>query len=86
MESAHAPPNPLSYEPACAKCAALRADVLKMLRRSGYPPLRNVDCEVERGTIVLHGVVPTYHLKQVVQALVLKMGEARTVRNLVEVH
>jgi osmotically-inducible protein OsmY len=85
MDSPHAPSNPPSFKPACAKCAAVRADVLQTLRRSGYPPLRNVECEVKGQTIVLHGVVPTYHLKQLVQTLALKVDEVRTVQNLIEV-
>lgn len=83
MESAEASREPNKRR--CAKCAKLRADVLQMLRRSGYPPLRSVDCEVHGKTVVLHGVVPTYHMKQLVQTLVFKLGKVHAVRNLVEV-
>lgn len=85
MEPPATPRSRSPDPPKCAKCAALRADVLQSLRRSGYPPLWNIDCQVDGKTIVLHGVVPTYHLKQVVQTLVLRMGKSRSVRNLIEV-
>jgi osmotically-inducible protein OsmY len=43
--------------------------VAARLRRSGYPFLRAVKCEVYEGVTVLSGTVPTFHLKQVAQAL-----------------
>ncbi len=43
--------------------------VAARLRRSGYPYLRGVKCEVREGVAVLSGTVPTFHLKQMAQAL-----------------
>ena len=38
--------------------------VAARLRRSGYPFLRSVKCEVCDGVIVIFGEVPTFHLSQ----------------------
>lgn len=43
--------------------------VAARLRRSGYPFLRSIKCEVCGGVTVLSGEVPTFHLKQLAQAL-----------------
>ena len=43
--------------------------VAARLRRSGYPYLRGVKCEVREGVAVLSGTVPTFYLKQMAQAL-----------------
>jgi osmotically-inducible protein OsmY len=43
--------------------------VAARLRRSGYPFLRAISCQVHDGVTVLSGTVPTFHLKQLAQAL-----------------
>ncbi len=43
--------------------------IANRLRRSGYPFLRGVKCEVCDGVTILSGIVPTFHLKQVAQEL-----------------
>jgi hypothetical protein len=39
------------------------------LRRSGYPVLLGIQCEMCEGALVLVGTVPTFHLKQIAQEL-----------------
>jgi osmotically-inducible protein OsmY len=39
------------------------------LRRSGYPVLLGIHCEMREGVLVLVGTVPTFHLKQIAQEL-----------------
>lgn len=41
----------------------------QQLARSSYGSIRQLHCHVEHDRIVLQGVVPTYYLKQIVQAL-----------------
>jgi osmotically-inducible protein OsmY len=63
----------------------LRDAVLERLRSSGYLLLRRVRCEVRGGVVTLSGDLPSFHLKQLAQALLTKIGSVRQVRNLVEV-
>jgi hypothetical protein len=63
----------------------LRTAALGLLRSSGYRPLRYLDCEVRDGRAVLSGVVPSFYLKQLAQALLLRLGEIQGVNNLLEV-
>jgi hypothetical protein len=55
------------------------------LRSSGYRPLGGLRCQVCDGVVTVSGVVPSFHLKQLAQAAVLKLAAVRGVRNLVEV-
>jgi len=51
------------------------------LRRSGYPFLRAIRCEVHDGVTVLSGTVPTFHLKQLAQALASHTPGVRQIEN-----
>ena len=55
------------------------------LQSAGYRALANLDCHVADGSIVLSGTVPTYYLKQVAQAVVLRLATAWRVDNCVSV-
>jgi osmotically-inducible protein OsmY len=63
----------------------LRCEVIERLEASGYLLLREVRCEVAGGVVTLSGSVPSYHLKQVAQSLLLRVGSVRGVRNLLSV-
>ncbi len=63
----------------------LRTAALGLLRSSGYRPLRCLNCDVRDGRAVLSGVVPSFYLKQLAQALLLRLGELQGVKNLLEV-
>ena len=55
------------------------------LQSAGYRALADLDCCVVDGSIVLSGTVPSYYLKQVAQAVVLRLATAWRVDNCVSV-
>lgn len=55
------------------------------LHSSGYSALRRIEIEIHRGTVVLWGRVPTYHLKQLAQWCVQQVTGVRGVGNGLEV-
>lgn len=57
----------------------------RALRSTGRWPLCNVDVHVIDDSVVLSGRVPTYHLKQLAQAIVLSLEGVRTVQNELDV-
>jgi osmotically-inducible protein OsmY len=59
--------------------------VMRHLQASGYLQLRRLRCEVADGMVTLSGRVPSFHLKQVAQAAVLRIAAVRKVENLVQV-
>ena len=59
--------------------------VERRLRESSYYYLRSIRCAFEAGVITLRGRVPTFYLKQTVQAIVEKIEGVEQVVNLVEV-
>jgi hypothetical protein len=66
----------------------IRAAAIKMLQACGYRVLWDLRCEVHAGVVCIGGVVPTFYLKQVAQATILRMARLERVRgveNLVEV-
>ena len=63
----------------------LRCAALKLLRSSGYAALRKLRCDVREAVVILHGVLPSYYLKQMAQTIVLRLDGIHSVRNLVEV-
>lgn len=63
----------------------LRNRILGALETAGYPELRSVKCHVGEEVVVLRGVLPSYHLKQVAQHAILVLDDQRIVKNLIEV-
>ena len=63
----------------------LRTAALKLLQSSGFAALRRLRCEVTEAVVTVHGVVPSYYLKQIAQTAILRLHGIRSVRNLVEV-
>jgi len=55
---------------------AIAAKAIERLSQSSYPALRGLTCEFSNGKFVLHGRVPSYHLKQLVQTYVAQTGMA----------
>lgn len=64
---------------------ALRVAAHKLLHSNGYTALRRLRCEVTEGVVIVHGVVPTYYLKQMVQTIIRRLEGIQGVMNLVEV-
>jgi osmotically-inducible protein OsmY len=61
------------------------ASLEQKLQNSSYLPLRRVTCEWGDGCIVLRGTVDSYHLKQIAQALAVRVVGAANVRNDIQV-
>jgi hypothetical protein len=59
--------------------------VQERLHASGYLFLRRLSCEVVDGVVTVSGRVPTFHLKQVAQEVLMSIGSVRGVQNLVQV-
>lgn len=59
--------------------------VQRRLRESSYYYLRTISCAFEEGVLTLRGRVPSYYLKQTVQALAEKVEGVQQVVNLVDV-
>jgi hypothetical protein len=73
-----------------AEPANSRDDIVEQaesrLRDSPYFALRMVSCESRNGVLVLRGCLPTYYLKQLAQATVVRgQGAPTTVLNEIEV-
>lgn len=59
--------------------------VQRRLRESSYYYLRTISCAYEQGVLTLHGKVPTFYLKQTLQAAVEKVDGVDQIVNLVDV-
>jgi hypothetical protein len=87
MIAASASPN-ATRQPLCRRRpedADLRDAALEVLRSSAYPALRRLRCDVAGSVVRLHGVLPSYYLKQMAQATLQRLDGIRNVINLVEV-
>ena len=63
----------------------LRETVIQGLRRSGYSSLSDIKVEVTDGVVDVLGVVPSFFLKQMAQTIILKTGQAKAIRNNLQV-
>lgn len=59
--------------------------MLKLFNVSGYTSLRRLRCEVTEAIVIVHGVVPSYYLKQMAQTIIQRLEGVQSVINLVEV-
>ena len=58
----------------------------RALKSSGYRALSRLTCDVVDGdTVVLSGVVPSFHMKQMAQAVILRLQVASRIENRVVV-
>jgi hypothetical protein len=64
---------------------ALCDAALQRLQSSSYAALRRLRCEVNEAVVVVHGVLPSYYLKQIAQTLIQRLDGIKSVTNLVEV-
>ena len=51
---------------------AIEMQLKAELEQSGYFPLRNIFCDVCQFVVTLSGCVPSFHLKQIAQVIVLR--------------
>jgi osmotically-inducible protein OsmY len=63
----------------------LRQKVDRALVDSGYAPLRCIQFDVVGGVVELNGCVPSFYVKQLAQAAVLRLEHIQGVRNLLRV-
>jgi osmotically-inducible protein OsmY len=63
----------------------LRSAALKLLQSSGYAALRRLQCQVTEGVVIVHGIVPSYFLKQMAQTVIQQLDGIQRMTNLVEV-
>ena len=58
-------------------------DLLQRLTRfldeRGYPPHRALELEVEQGTVVVHGRVPSYHMRQIAVECIKRVAGVRRI-------
>jgi osmotically-inducible protein OsmY len=59
----------------------IREKVDRALIDSGYAPLRSIHFDVFEGVVELSGCVPSFYVKQLAQAAVLRLEQIRGVRN-----
>ena len=64
---------------------ALGLAALKLLHVSSYTSLRRLRCEVTHGVVIVHGILPSYYLKQMAQTIIQRLEGIQSVMNLVEV-
>jgi hypothetical protein len=81
--SGHPPRPSLPERPPDVGRPAAQAEA--RLRAHPYLALQRVSCECRDGVLVLRGRLPTYHLKQVAQTLVVGIDGVRRIDNQVEV-
>jgi hypothetical protein len=63
----------------------LRLAALQLLHASNYATLRRLQCEVAEAVVSVHGVVPSYYLKQMAQTVIQQLDAIQGIKNLVEV-
>lgn len=63
----------------------LAAEAYRALIGTGRAPLLEVSVEVEKGTVILSGRVPTYYMKQLAQQVVLSLDGVEYLDNQVTV-
>lgn len=63
----------------------LEAEVYRALIATGRTPLLGVKAHVNDGTVILHGCVPTYYMKQLAQQAVLALDGVEYLDNRVTV-
>ena len=73
--------NPRRVSDAHEKNQSLRNRVVQSLEATGYLDFRQIECRIDDGVVHLTGVVPSFHLKQLAQAAIIKLSEVRAVQN-----
>jgi osmotically-inducible protein OsmY len=65
--------------------SSLSARVRQRLRQSPYPVLRKISIYEHEGVLTLHGVLPSFYLKQLAQVTVAKVSGVEKIHNRIEV-
>ena len=59
----------------------LQNRVIRALRATGYPALRDIDVTVSESAVLLAGRTPTYYLKQTAQSAAMAVAGQHVVQN-----
>jgi osmotically-inducible protein OsmY len=70
-----------SQSESAAKDDLVTVRVLHALSQSGYGELRRLHCECHRGTVLLHGTVRSYFMKQMAQATAGRIDGVQRIDN-----
>lgn len=84
VETSAASQNDLS--PVIHDNAGRKDLVQKALKASSYYAITLLGCEIADGVVVLLGTVPSYHLKQLAQATIMRLGISDRIENQIVVH
>jgi osmotically-inducible protein OsmY len=63
----------------------IQLQVVEALINSGYAALSFVGCDVDHNRVILHGCVPSYHLKQLAQVFAQRVEGIGRVDNRLDV-
>lgn len=86
MAATARPPKTAEAWPACrSEDRRLASAAEKLLRESSYYPLRNISCDQRNGTLILHGRVRSYYMKQMAQVLIRQINPEKGIDNRIEV-
>jgi osmotically-inducible protein OsmY len=73
------------HQPKVTQEDLIRAAVSDALSESEYLPISRLEFDVFEGVVVLTGVLPSFHMKQIAQEIILKLDIVSRVENMVEV-
>ncbi|HTI51363.1 MAG TPA: BON domain-containing protein [Planctomycetaceae bacterium] len=72
-------------DPETQRAADMAEEIGRALRGTGYPALRAVEVQSCEGVVALWGCVPTYHQKQMAQAVAQRVAVGCRIENQIEV-
>ncbi|MBL8817312.1 MAG: BON domain-containing protein [Planctomyces sp.] len=65
--------------------ASLRLDVISALRKKGYSHLQTLNVHADRATVIVEGVLPTFHLRQIALECIKRVEGVSRVVDRIEV-
>jgi hypothetical protein len=84
-QSAYLTPTIAIQRVMTSACGSVVERCHAVLHDSSHYPLRALRCEFHEGVLSLHGVVPTYYLRQLAQALLSNVENVKEINNKVVV-
>jgi osmotically-inducible protein OsmY len=85
MLNIQTPRHLVSLRPVSENDEALQKTAVSLLKESGYSAVARLECRVDHGVVELAGVVPSFYLKQVAQAVIQRLERVQGIRNEVQV-
>src|SRR5262245_23058871 len=78
-------PAALRRAEVCRTESSVAAEVSRRLQESSYPALRRIACDEHETVLTLRGRVPSFHVKQLAQALAAGVVGVEVIANRIEV-